>query len=130
MTRPLAMTIVIVHRDDLKLVTRSLDRHTLLTGRPPQWEGQFVCRSYVIIVRRLLRVSVVAAVVATVVTVTMDPPMHTITILRIPLLDLSPTWAGGVSVIVVMMVVMMKLRNLSRKRILLSVLHHVGIAIT
>ena len=60
----------------------------------------------------------------------MDPPMHTITILRIPLLDLSPTWAGGVSVIVVMMVVMMKLRNLSRKRILLSVLHHVGIAIT
>ena len=55
--------------------------------------------------------------------------MHTITVFSISLLDLSPTGAGGVSVIVVMMVMVMKLGYLSRKRIVLSVLHHVGIAI-
>ena len=55
--------------------------------------------------------------------------MHTITIFSISLLDLSPTRTGSVSVIVVMMVMVVKLGNLSRKRIILSVLHHVGIAI-
>ena len=59
----------------------------------------------------------------------MDPPMHTITVFCISLLDLPPTGAGGVAVIVVMMMMVMKLGNLSRKRIILSVLHHVGIAI-
>ena len=56
--------------------------------------------------------------------------MHPVPVLGIPLLNFPPAGTGHSVTMVMMMTVTMKLGNLSRERIILAILHQVGVAIS
>ena len=73
--------------------------------------------------------TVIAAVVAPVVAVTVDSPVHSVSVLRIPLLHLSPAGTGGVLAVVMVVVLSLVVRNLPGQREFLSILEQVRVPI-